>query len=413
MGGYLSRARQGPQPLPVRGQDQLERPQSLALPRRDRRVSSAFRVPSRLLSPNLTSRLSCEHPVASPWRRRHRRRLLVVHSQRGPAQKARCLFLGVFPSTPSRGLQKKPARSVSSLRMPCPAAILSLASARGKLRLCLALDPSALTGWTSRTGLFSVSIAKQSRLTALEESSPEKAKEEKDLASPGESGEGFTRQEESSAIPERQADPRRLSEGSESHQSAVRRLEVSGALSSFLPGPGPLKMGFCSGSSVNSLMTESQGCFSSSRSKRNAITSSYSSTQGLPLLLKRGGAGPAGRPHPGPSHFLVPAKKPSEEGHQASSSTSVVSQRKSQHEKGTNAPSSQQQSLRGCSNPSDLSRHPKRKILLLSCTRKDPVILPPPLLLGYRVTAEDLDLEKRAAIQWVNKVLKEDPQVIK
>ncbi|XP_010622025.1 nuclear envelope pore membrane protein POM 121 [Fukomys damarensis] len=242
--------------------------------------------------------------------------------------------------------------------MPCrTAAVLNLA-VRGKLTLCLALETSALTRWTPPTRLFSQ--AKQSQLRAPEESSPERAEKEKDLASLGGSGEGLgLGREESSAIPERQEEPQSLSDGSESNQSAFRRLVVYGVLSSFLSRPGALKVDFCHGSSVNSLMTKSQSCFLSSCSKRNAITSSYSSTQGLPRLHKRDGAGPAVCSHPGSPHVLVPAKKASEEGHQASSLPSALSQRKSQHEKDADAQSSQQQNLRGCSNPSDLSRTPE------------------------------------------------------
>ncbi|XP_005376054.2 PREDICTED: nuclear envelope pore membrane protein POM 121-like [Chinchilla lanigera] len=407
MGGYLSRARPRPEPAPARAPGALEKPQALAPPRPAGGFSSALPTRSRALSLSPARKLPCEHPVASPGRRRRRRRLIVVHRQRSPVRKARCLLLGVFPRASSRK-RTTPALPFSSARMPCPSAILSLASARGRLTLCLALEPSVLTQCTSRTGLFSVPKAKQFRLRALEDSSPDRAKEEKDLASLGDSGKGFTIQGKGNAVPERREDPRRRSDGNESSQSAFRRLVVNGVLSSFLPRPGPLKRDFCYQSSVRSLMTKSQSCFLSSCSKRNAITSSYSSTQGFPLQPRRNGTGPAGRPSPGSSHFLVPAKKATEEVHQASTSASVVPQRKSQHEKVTDAQSSHQQNLKGCSNPSDLSRPPKRKILLLSCRRKDPVILPPPPQLAYQVTAEEIDLEKRAAIQWINKVLKDD-----
>ncbi|XP_023569010.1 nuclear envelope pore membrane protein POM 121-like isoform X2 [Octodon degus] len=406
MGSYLSRARPGSGPSTVPGPDQLERPQSRALLLSARHISSAFQTHSRALSLSLTRRLACEHPLASPGRRQRRRRLIIFHRQRSSVQQAWYVFLGVFSPASLRDHQKKPARSAPSSRMLCRAAILSLASARGKLKLCLALEPAVLTQCPSWTGIFSVPKAKQSRLRALEESRPETAKEEKDLASLGDSRERFTILEESKTVPKRQEDGRTLSDGTESNGSAFRRLMVNGVLSSFLPRPGPLKRDSCYGSSVNSLMTKSQSCFLSSCSKRNAITSSYSSTQGFPLLPKRNGAGPAELPCPGSSHFLVPVKKANQEDHQASSCASVVPQSESQQAKVTDAQSSHQQNLKHCSNPPDLSRPPKRKILLLSCRRKDPVILPPLPQLICHVTAEDIDLEKRAAIQWINKVLK-------
>ncbi|KAL4681533.1 hypothetical protein H8959_007010 [Pygathrix nigripes] len=44
--------------------------------------------------------------------------------------------------------------------------------------------------------------------------------------------------------------------------------------------------------------------------------------------------------------------------------------------------------------------------------RGKPLMLPPPLELGFRVTAEDLDLEKEAAFQCINSVLRGEAKAI-
>ncbi|TKC34726.1 hypothetical protein EI555_006109, partial [Monodon monoceros] len=49
----------------------------------------------------------------------------------------------------------------------------------------------------------------------------------------------------------------------------------------------------------------------------------------------------------------------------------------------------------------------KRKVQLLPSRRGDQLTLPPPPQLGYSITAEDLDLEKKASLQWFNKVLED------
>lgn len=177
---------------------------------------------------------------------------------------------------------------------------------------------------------------------------------------------------------------------------------VNGVLSSFVPRPGPLGRDLCFHSSENSLIEKSQTCFLNSCSKRNAIISSYSSTRGFPLL-QRSGPGAARLQGPASSPPHVPAKKASEESHQSRSSASVEPQSQTRHEKAADVPSGQKQNLRNCSPPLDGSRPRKRKVpLLLPSRRNGPLILPPAPQLGYRVTAEDLDLEKRAAIQRID-----------
>uniref|UniRef100_A0A8C5Z7I2 Uncharacterized protein n=1 Tax=Marmota marmota marmota TaxID=9994 RepID=A0A8C5Z7I2_MARMA len=405
MGSYLSRASPG-QPSPtLSDQDCPSRPRRLRASLFPRRVPSAFRVHSVAPSLNLTHKLSYEDLVASP-RRQHRRQLVIHHRQRYPIQQARCLFLRIFSSASSE--EKKPLLSVSSSRMSCPSMIMKLVSAKGKLTLRLALEQSVLTIRSSLAGHFSIPYAKKTPMGPLEESSQVKAKEEKDLTTLGE--EGLGKEEDHHTVQEKQDNQKRGSEASETGQSAFRCLRVNGVLSSFVPRPGPLKRDICYKSSVNSLIRKSQTSIMSCK-KRNAITSSYSSTQGFQLPQKRKGASTAGFPSSASSHFQAPANKAGDEGHEARSSASVVPQKQIKHEKSVEVPLDKQQNLKIRSPSFDLSGPKKRKIpLLLPYRKNDPLILPPPLELGYPVTAEVLDLEKRAAMQWINKVLKGKPR---
>ncbi|XP_027462000.2 nuclear envelope pore membrane protein POM 121-like [Zalophus californianus] len=449
MGSYVSRPRPRLPSSSLLGGDQPETTESLgpgpAHPARG--VPWGGRVHSAASTLDVARRLSYEDLVASPRRRlrRHRRRFAIIHRRQYPIQQARCLFLGVFSSVPQTG-HPKPVLSACGSKMFCTSVIPKMASAKGKLTLCLALKQTVIRMWSSLSGYLTNLCVRETLVRALEENGQVRAKAEKDLTSLVESREGPAKSEEGNPGRERQDDLRKGAEGSRSVQSAFRRLMVNGVLSSFVPRPGPLKRDFCSTSLEESLIKKSHTCFLSSCSKRNAITSSYSSTRGFPSpqrstsleesLIKKSHTcflsscskrnaitssysstrgflspqrccpGATGIWGPASSQPRLPTKKASEESYHSSSSASAEPQRKIRNEKAADAPSGQKQSLRNRSPASDGSGPRKRKIpLLLSMRRNDPLILPPPPQLSYQVTAEDLDLEKRAAIQWINKVL--------
>lgn len=368
-------------------------------------VPRAGRVHSAASTLDVARRLSYEDLVASPRRRRrrHRRRFAITHRRQYPIQQARCLFLGVFSSVPPTS-HPKPALSACSSKMFCASVILKMVSAKGKLTLRLALKQTVICMWSSLSGHFPNLCVRETLVRALEENRQVSTKDEKELASLAESRGGLAKSEEGHPVPEKQDNLRRGAEGSQSVPSAFRRLMVNGVLSSFVPRPGPLKRDFYSTSLEDGLIKKSHTCFLSSCSKRNAITSSYSSTRGVPpQRCCRCAAGIWGAASSQPQ---PPTKKASEESCHSSSSVSVEPQRKIRIEKAAEGEDGQKQSLSNHSPPPDSSRPRRRKIpLLRSSRRNDPLILPPPPQLGYRVTAEDLDLEKRAAIQWINKVL--------
>ncbi|KAK2121217.1 hypothetical protein P7K49_002603 [Saguinus oedipus] len=136
--------------------------------------------------------------------------------------------------------------------------------------------------------------------------------------------------------------------------------------------------------------------------KRNAISSSYSSTGGFPSQRRRG---------PDSSHCqetLSSSKKVSEDNSQAVSQAAIHAQ----GEKAADAPPGEKLAPRNGSPTSQESRPCRRKFPLLPRRRGEPLMLPPPLQLGFQVTAEDLDLEKEAALRCINSALRGEAKVI-
>lgn len=392
MGSYLSRPRSRPPSPVLPGGDRREGPDRLGPVSPARRLSPACRVHSRGRSLDL----------ASPHCRRNHRRFVIVHRRQYPIQQTRCLFLGVFASVP-RSSPQKPLLSACSCKMLCTSVILKMASAKGKLMLRLALKQTVICMWSSLSGHLLNPGGKETRMKALEQGCQLKAKEEQDPAVLVDSRTGPAWQEEGHPVPERQAHQRRSPIGSGGTRSAFRRLVVNGVLSSFVPRPGPLRRDFCSKGTEDSLVKRPHTHFLSSCSKRNAISSSYSSTQGIPPLQR---SRPSGAMLWGPAsnHAQGPVEKGSGESHRPSLSASAEAQRGTTLEKVQDISSGQ--NLRSCLPPLDNPRPLKRKIpLLMPSKQDDPLILPPAPQLGYRVTTEDFDLEKKIALQWINKVL--------
>ncbi|XP_070316566.1 LOW QUALITY PROTEIN: nuclear envelope pore membrane protein POM 121-like [Odocoileus virginianus] len=400
MGGYLSWPPPHPSSPALRGGDQPESPECLGPAHTASRAPPAFRVPSGAPTLDLARRLSYEGFMASPRRRLYRRRFVLVHRRLYSIQQAQCLFCCFFSSVPRSGHQK-PLPSACSSKMFCTSVILRMVSAKGRLTLGLPLKQTVICTWSS----FSVHLpnlcVKEILVRALEESGQLRGKEEKDLTALAESRKGLAKQKKGHSAQESEDEQRKGSNPGGNAKSAFRRLMIDGVLSSFVPRPGPLVL--CP-RAEDILIRKSQTYFLSSCSKRNAITSSYSSTRVSPQL-QRSGPGTAGLLGAESSHLHVLSEQSSEEGHRPNPSASVEPQRKIEDEKIADDHLRKKQNL-NCSQSSDSSRPRKRKIpLLLPSRRNGPLILPPPLQMGYPVTAEVLDLEKRTAIQWINNVL--------
>ncbi|XP_036135477.1 nuclear envelope pore membrane protein POM 121C [Molossus molossus] len=246
--------------------------------------------------------------------------------------------------------------------------------------------------------------AKETVLSALKERKKRTVEEEEQIFSDG------------------QENKRRRHDSSGSGHSAFEPLLANGIPASFVPKPGSLKRGLNSQSSDDHLNKRSRTSSMSSMtstytggipsSSRNAITSSYSSTRGFSQLWKR--SGPSSSPFSSPASSRSqtperPAKKIREEelSHHSSPSTPLVTDKESQGEKVVDTTTWKKQNLQNSPSTPGSSGRRKRKIQLLPSRRGDQLTLPPPPQLGYSITAEDLDLEKKASLRWFNKVLED------
>nr|XP_045369668.1 nuclear envelope pore membrane protein POM 121C-like isoform X2 [Camelus bactrianus] len=204
--------------------------------------------------------------------------------------------------------------------------------------------------------------------------------------------------------------------------SAFEPLVANGVPASFVPKPGSLKRGLNSQSSDDHLhkrpCTSYVSCLTSTytggipSSSRNAITSSYSSTRGVSQLWKRSGPSSSpfsSRPSPRSQTPERPAKKIREEelSHDSSSSTPLVTDKESRGEEVADTTTGKTPNSWNSPSTPGGSGQCKRKVQLLPSRRGDPLTFPPPPQLGYSVTAEDFDLEKKASLQWLNKVLED------
>ncbi|KAL0614378.1 LOW QUALITY PROTEIN: putative POM121-like protein 1, partial [Plecturocebus cupreus] len=203
-----------------------------------------------------------------------------------------------------------------------------------------------------------------------------------------ESEAGVSKQDKDPSVPDNADDQKGGPEGTRDAWSAFRPLRDSGGLSPFVPRPGPLQ---------RDLHTQRSESPRSCCPKRNAISSSYSSTGGFPWLKRRKG--------PASSHCRLPltsSKTVSEDSPQA------VSWGQARREKVADAAPGEKPAPRSDSPASQASR----KFPLLPRRQREPVMLPPPLQLGFRVTAEDLDLEEKAALLSIDSALRGEAKTI-
>ncbi|NXY21758.1 P121C protein, partial [Atrichornis clamosus] len=292
-----------------------------------------------------------------------------------------------------------PLRSPVTVRIAPPAASIARSPALEQL-----VSPLAFPATNSPDP-----CAKETVLNAIRESRKRAVEEE---------------EEEDHAFGNDQESKRRRHDSSGSGQSAFEPLVANGAPASLIPKPGSLKRGLvshclddCSNkrsrtSSLSSLNNTYAGGIPSSI--RNAIASSYSSSRGLAQLWKRSGMSMSPLSSPASSRPQTPEwplkKAREEESHRSNASTPMKSDKELQTEKGE----------RRCA----LALHPsppstpgssgkrKRKIPLLSSLRGDQLVLPPPPQLGYSITSEDLDAEKKAVLQWFNSVLEDKADAV-
>ncbi|XP_038357667.1 putative POM121-like protein 1-like [Canis lupus familiaris] len=209
------------------------------------------------------------------------------------------------------------------------------------------------------------------------------------------------REEEDPALTEPPDARRRCPKGAGAAQPAFRPFGVDRSLCSFVPRPGPLHRSLPAERAADAADDKSHTSSRSSCSTRNAISSSYSSTREFPSVQRR--RGPARRQGRLPPR---PPEKVSQDSPSCPAAPPVPCQMKNQRQQEAGATTGQKEPCKDRSPTSDCSRPRRRKIPLLPHRPGGPVRLPPAPELGFPVTAEDLDGEKKAALQRIDRALR-------
>ncbi|KAM6110720.1 nuclear envelope pore membrane protein POM 121C [Pterocles gutturalis] len=325
--------------------------------------------------------------------------------RRYPLPQARAAAPGGLPAARWEGWSPRStpwARRAAPLRSPSTVRIAGMARSPPVQPLS---SPSAFLGSSPADP-----CARETVLNAIRESRKRAVEEE----------------EEDQASGDEQESKRKRHDSSGSGQSAFEPLVANGAPTSLIPKPGSLKRGLvshcpddCSNKrSRTSSMSSLNNTYASGipSSTRNAIASSYSSSCGLSQLWKRSGVSMSPPSSPASSRPQTPEwplkRAREEEFHRSNASTPVKSDKELQTEKVVETPVQKKQN--SLSPPSALgsSGKRKRKIPLLTSQPGDQLTLPPPPQLGYSITSEDLDAEKKAMLQWFNKVLEDKTDAV-
>ncbi|XP_007938483.1 nuclear envelope pore membrane protein POM 121C [Orycteropus afer afer] len=403
MGSYLGKPGP-PQPPPAQeGRDLRERLGRRPAPRPSPPAPSAHRIPR--VQP------SSPTPLLRPSRRLPHRdcgtlpnRFVITPRRRYPIHQAQYSLLGVLPTVCWNGCHKKTVLSARNSKMVCSPVTVRIAPPDRKLIHSPVPEQLIGSALSSPSGSVPDPCAKETVLNALKERKKRMVEEEDQIFS------------------DSQENKRRRHDSSGSGHSAFEPLVANGGPASFVPKPGSLKRGFHSQSSDDHLNKRSRTSSMSSltstyvggipSSSRNAITSSYSSTRGFSQPRRRGGPGSSPFSSAASSRSQTPerpAKKIREEelSHRSSSATPLVTDKESQGAKVADTTMGKKQNLWNSPSTPGSSGQRKRKIQLLPSRRGDQLTLPPPPQLGYSITAEDLDLEKKMSFQWFNKALED------
>ncbi|XP_051539554.1 nuclear envelope pore membrane protein POM 121 isoform X2 [Myxocyprinus asiaticus] len=236
--------------------------------------------------------------------------------------------------------------------------------------------------------------------------------------------------EEEKSASSGQKSKRRRHDSSGSSQSAFEPPLANGAPSQLVPKPGSLKRGINSSLIEESTMKRSRTSSISSvsgapvpsgapGSVRNSIRSSYSSSQGYPQRRTASSLSLSPFTSPGGSRCQTPeraAKKSREDDATSPSSTPLtkIEQVATDPAPATSklTPKSEAPVATSTSDSGGSSGKRKRKIQLVTTNRGDQISLPPPPELGYTITVKDLDMEKKAALSQIQKVLAEpEPEI--
>uniref|UniRef100_A0A8W4FDA0 Nuclear envelope pore membrane protein POM 121C n=1 Tax=Sus scrofa TaxID=9823 RepID=A0A8W4FDA0_PIG len=350
-------------------------------------------------TPGVHTHPSLPTPLPRPSRRTALRgcgpvahRFVITPRRRYPIQQAHYASLGVLPTVCWNSCHRKTVLSARNSKVVCSPVRVRIAPPDSKRIRPPLSEQSSSSTVSSPSASAPDPCAKETVLSALRARKKRTVKEEDQILADG------------------QEEKRRRQDSSGRGHSAFEPLAASGIPASFVPKPGSLKRGLSPQSSDAHLYKRSRTSSLSSLtstysggvpiSRRNAITSSYSSTGGLSQLRKRSGprSSPFSRPASSCSQALArPAKEIREEelSHHSASSTAFTTDKEEKENSWSSPPTPGSSGQR------------KRKVQLLRSWRGEQLTLPPPPQLGYSVTAEDLDLEKKALSQWFSKILED------
>ncbi|GAB1290279.1 Nuclear envelope pore membrane protein POM 121 [Apodemus speciosus] len=442
MGSYLGKP--GP-PEPALPQDPRERPGRRPPSRSPPPASAVQRVHHvypALPTPLLRSSRRQPHRDCGPLSSR----FVITPRRRYPIQQAQYSLLGALPTVCWNGGHKKTVLSARNSRMVCSPVTVRIAPPDSKLFRSPMPEQILDTTLSSPPSNAPDPCAKETVLNALKEKKKRTVAEEDQLHLDG------------------QENKRRRHDSGGSGHSAFEPLVANGVPAAFVPKPGSLKRSLASQSSDDHLNKRSRTSSVSSltstctggipSSSRNAITSSYSSTRGISQAMeeewsrlfsllqpgflpfpdareasKEDKMGVVQRPlgvecrvdrvsrepeslapaHPSLELRSLGDQEEEEPCQQSSSSAPLVTDKESPGEKVPDAATGKQQGLWTSPPTPGSSGQRRRKIQLLPSRRGDQLTLPPPPELGYSITAEDLDMERKASLQWFNKVLEDKP----
>ncbi|XP_039532104.1 nuclear envelope pore membrane protein POM 121 isoform X1 [Pimephales promelas] len=400
MGSYLAKAEESPSAAlrPAGGSGAFVHPRD-HLRERLARPNHAVHTPNR--------RLSFGDPVSAASR------FTITPHRHYTLQQTGTSPIGVMPPAKWDGFHKKnilTQRNSPTVHSPVTVKIARPDPTRSSFFNHLT-SPGAVT--SPGIGAQTDPCSREAVLSVLRESRKREVDDEEKSASSG------------------QKSKRRRHDSSESSQSAFEPLLANGAPSQLVPKPGSMKRGMNSSLNEESIMKRSRTSSISSMSGapvpsgvpgsvRNPIRSSYSSSQGYPQRRAASSLSLSPFTSPGGSRCQTPeraAKKAREDDATSPNSTSFVKMDKVTTDPAPATtkltPKSEAPVATLTSDSGGSSGKRKRKIQLVTTNRGDHISMPPPPELGYTITVKDLDMEKKAALSQIQKVLEEpEPEIL-
>nr|XP_031308592.1 nuclear envelope pore membrane protein POM 121C-like [Camelus dromedarius] len=266
MGDYLSTPCPSAPPRALGGQHLPRGPGHLQPTPRHRRLPLAG--PGR---PALHQLLAARRPAYRCPVTLHRHLVTALHRRCSLLPRTLRSFLGILSSTCSLIRRRRAALRAQTSTLSC-----SSASPAGTATVCAVKEQPRTPALPTTPG-----CALDSCTEAVSRA-------------PGESGKGLGKQGEDLAVPE--GEDQRSPDGTGGEEPEMRHLWVQRGPVSFIPRPGSLQRNLCANNSEDVCVEKPQTSCVSSCPRRDAINSSYSSSQGSPPLRRKRGPARSGLP---------------------------------------------------------------------------------------------------------------------